>query len=404
MFCGPLLYWPAALINRRVIALGCRFDERLSVCEDRDFLAQIAEHGDFGFVPVTGFNYRLTLGTSGTATGTTGIPSATSRTRLSCVPNGPVVACITRNALPPVAAARSPPTFAATLPAPVLHSPRFCVTILTTPTRCTVLDVSILRPVRSISHCNRWSEPLTSHRMQRSTTTLAEIVAARGDTSRARNAAACAAQDSRLREPALALPSRLPAGTATGEAPPAPPSGNGSRRAVAAAVVATRIVTASSQPGRSLRSPRQHRGLRPPAARRPGQSVKCSRPAQRWRRERQPGRWRCWTRSMPKLSSTRARPPRMARSPSMPAIAPVPANGSSARCKSIRIPEAGALLHQCSERQYAPIFAASVYREVARLRERLQPDVVAISAQSCDTVHIVADLANVGGPSVTPST
>ncbi len=69
MFCGPLLYWHAALIQRRVITLGCRFDETLTVCEDRDFLSQIAQHGDFAFVPVTASNYNVTLGTSGTALG-----------------------------------------------------------------------------------------------------------------------------------------------------------------------------------------------------------------------------------------------------------------------------------------------------------------------------------------------
>lgn len=65
----PLFYWQAALISQKVRALGCRFDEALEVCEDRDFLQQIAEHGDFAFVPVIGFNYRPDLGTSGTGTG-----------------------------------------------------------------------------------------------------------------------------------------------------------------------------------------------------------------------------------------------------------------------------------------------------------------------------------------------
>jgi tetratricopeptide (TPR) repeat protein len=67
MYYGPLFYWQAAIIRRKVIELGCHFDEALEVCEDRDFLYQIAEHSDFVFVPVTGFNYRPDLGTSGTA-------------------------------------------------------------------------------------------------------------------------------------------------------------------------------------------------------------------------------------------------------------------------------------------------------------------------------------------------
>lgn len=67
MHYGPLFYWQAALIRRNVVDLGCRFDEALEVGEDRDFIAQIAGHSDFVFVPVVGFNYHPHLGTSGTA-------------------------------------------------------------------------------------------------------------------------------------------------------------------------------------------------------------------------------------------------------------------------------------------------------------------------------------------------
>lgn len=67
MHYGPLFPWSAALIRRKVIDLGCRFDETLDVCEDRDFLAQVAQHSNFAFVPVVGFSYRAYLGTSGTA-------------------------------------------------------------------------------------------------------------------------------------------------------------------------------------------------------------------------------------------------------------------------------------------------------------------------------------------------
>ena len=38
MYFGPLFYWQAAIIRRKVIELGCRFDETLEICEDRDFL------------------------------------------------------------------------------------------------------------------------------------------------------------------------------------------------------------------------------------------------------------------------------------------------------------------------------------------------------------------------------
>ncbi|MDO9102005.1 MAG: glycosyltransferase [Candidatus Nitrotoga sp.] len=69
MYYGPLFYWQAAIIRRKVIELGCCFDETFEICEDRDFLHQIAEHCDFAFVPVVGFNYRPDLGTSGTGPG-----------------------------------------------------------------------------------------------------------------------------------------------------------------------------------------------------------------------------------------------------------------------------------------------------------------------------------------------
>ncbi len=69
MYYGPLFYWQASLIARKVRDLDCRFDEALDICEDRDFLNQIAEHGDFHFVPIVTFNYRPDLGTSGTGRG-----------------------------------------------------------------------------------------------------------------------------------------------------------------------------------------------------------------------------------------------------------------------------------------------------------------------------------------------
>ncbi len=69
MYYGPLFYWQASLIARKVRDLGCRFDEDMEICEDRDFLNQIAEHGDFVFIPIVTFNYRPDLGTSGTGRG-----------------------------------------------------------------------------------------------------------------------------------------------------------------------------------------------------------------------------------------------------------------------------------------------------------------------------------------------
>ncbi len=70
MHFGPLFYWQASLISTRARDLGCRFDPALAVCEDRDFIAQVARHGDLVFVPsATTFRYRPDLGTSGTGQG-----------------------------------------------------------------------------------------------------------------------------------------------------------------------------------------------------------------------------------------------------------------------------------------------------------------------------------------------
>jgi glycosyltransferase involved in cell wall biosynthesis len=69
MFHGPLLCFPTALIRRHVLDLGCRFDERFEISEDRDFFSQIAEYSDFEHVRQVTFNYSVELGTSGTGRG-----------------------------------------------------------------------------------------------------------------------------------------------------------------------------------------------------------------------------------------------------------------------------------------------------------------------------------------------
>ena len=69
LHCGPLFFWQAALIRMRVRDLGCRVDEALEICDDRDFLAQIARHSDFAFIAADTFGYRADTGTSGTGRG-----------------------------------------------------------------------------------------------------------------------------------------------------------------------------------------------------------------------------------------------------------------------------------------------------------------------------------------------
>jgi len=74
---GPLFCWQAALISSRVVDLGCRFDEAFTICEDRDFIAQVAHHREPVLVPVVAFNFRPDLGTSGTGNGANWDPGRT---------------------------------------------------------------------------------------------------------------------------------------------------------------------------------------------------------------------------------------------------------------------------------------------------------------------------------------
>lgn len=66
---GPLHTFPAALVSRRALARGCRFDEAMEISEDRDFFAQIAAFSDFRHVAAATFNYHVEAGTSGTGQG-----------------------------------------------------------------------------------------------------------------------------------------------------------------------------------------------------------------------------------------------------------------------------------------------------------------------------------------------
>ncbi len=60
---------PVSLLFRRTALAQCRFDERLEICEDWDFWLQLAELGDFAFVPAETAVYRASLGLSGTGPG-----------------------------------------------------------------------------------------------------------------------------------------------------------------------------------------------------------------------------------------------------------------------------------------------------------------------------------------------
>ncbi len=65
----PLFCWQAAIFNRRVVDLGCAFDEVFEICEDRDFVLQVAAHARPVQIEAVTFNFRPDLGTSGTGRG-----------------------------------------------------------------------------------------------------------------------------------------------------------------------------------------------------------------------------------------------------------------------------------------------------------------------------------------------
>jgi hypothetical protein len=67
-----------ALLDRRLVELGCRFDEMLPVFEDWDFWIQCARHTLFVHVDRVSVNYRAGLGTSGCGIGSNRNPEAVS--------------------------------------------------------------------------------------------------------------------------------------------------------------------------------------------------------------------------------------------------------------------------------------------------------------------------------------
>lgn len=61
----PLFANHAALFSRKLLELGCRFDEQFVLLEDWDFFLQCAEHTDFVHVPTASAHYDPHSGTSG---------------------------------------------------------------------------------------------------------------------------------------------------------------------------------------------------------------------------------------------------------------------------------------------------------------------------------------------------
>lgn len=61
----PFFSMHPPLFSRRLLELGCRFDEQFTLLEDWDFFLQCAEHTDFLHVPVASAHYDPHSGSSG---------------------------------------------------------------------------------------------------------------------------------------------------------------------------------------------------------------------------------------------------------------------------------------------------------------------------------------------------
>jgi tetratricopeptide (TPR) repeat protein len=69
LFERNFIHLSTALVDRRLIAAGCRFDETLDVHEDWDFFLQLAQRAPFHFVPLQTFQWNADAGTSGAGGG-----------------------------------------------------------------------------------------------------------------------------------------------------------------------------------------------------------------------------------------------------------------------------------------------------------------------------------------------
>ncbi len=392
LYCGPLFYWQAALIHRDVIALGCRFDESLPVCEDRDFLAQIAEHSDFAMVPVTATNYGLTTGTSGTTVGSNRRPERhiPYESRLRAKWAGPALYHGRR------AAAHCREAVATYFRGDVDGARRqFEAVLADYPDDPNALH-GVGRILFEQGRLER-AEKLARRAIEIAPAaaeyhwTLANILRARGNLPAAREQALAAANDANFHEAANALLRELP------PTPPSPP--------LLAPVPAVNAA-ASAPVGRLALCPcgsgRRFKACHGSSAQQsPGGSATTA--AQRAitaaRHRLEAGE------ASAALSLLAALQPHGVNvaAPSMLAGAIYLECGELATAqqwftRALEIdPDcaAGALMNQCADMQNADVFAASVYREVAALGERLAAGVPAVAGDA--TIHILATLANVGG-------
>ncbi|WP_156860813.1 glycosyltransferase [Casimicrobium huifangae] len=382
----PLCHWSAALINRRVIALGCRFDERLAVCEDQDFLAQIAQHGDFALVPVTAFNHRAASDTAETGDD----PASRDGLRLSCetLLQARWAGSSLHHTLRAAAGSQSGVAayfrhdFAGARAA-------FSAALQEYPDDPNALHglgrldfeaQQLERARRQVERAIEINPDAAEFRL-----TLAQILAATDATESARAEAMQAARDPLLREAALALLSRLPSReapvTATQQPARLSPCSCGSGRRYKDCHGKIGSLTSESEAPRPIDANAtviQQAG----AAMQAGEA----------------------TRAITLLSAVSVNnviDATLAIDAGSLLLAAGDANAASPWfARALQLDADGparALLRQCCERQYASIYADSVYREAAHLCRRLPPDTASRPQRSGDAIHIVTDFAGVGG-------
>ncbi len=398
---GPLFYWQSALIRRSVVDLGCRFDESLPVCEDRDFLAQIATHSDFAFVPVTATNYGLTTGTSGTTVGANRHPEkhipleALLRAKWA----GETVFHLRRAGQ---GCRRAVAAFAA---GDIAESRiKFTHVLATYPD-----DPNALHGLARLALADGEDLTIAKTRVQRALEilptayefqlTLATIEEAQKDWAAARTAALIAAQDPIWHARARELLQRLPEAESV-QQPYVNIMAPNDRSSATTMPRVSRLAPCPCGSGKRYKDCHGNAaGGAPSTTAAPAKVDPCSAAIHRAKQQLESGE------ADVALGLLEAIPPGAIDNAELATLAGEMLlecghleQAAQWLCHALSLnPDAtaGAALNQCSEMQTAAIFAASAYRKVAQLRATMR---LSQSAPPRDpTVHILATFASIGG-------
>lgn len=378
----PRFHWSAALINRRVIALGCRFDEHLAVCENQDFLAQIAQQGDFALVPVTAFNCGAAdaAGDQALAEGQRLLyetlvqarwagSSLYHRLRAAAGSKSAVAAYFRQDR----AGARA--AFEA-----VLQEYPDDPNALHGLSRLDFESRQFQSARQLVERAIGINPDAAEFRL-----TLARILAATDAPAEARAAATRAAHDPQLREAALSLLSQLPPDGASTPATRPP----------------ERLSPCSCGSGKQHKDCHGKPGATAGQAAVPAPADPHAAIVQQAYVALRSGEAARAVALLETLVVNDVTDTALATRAGSLLFATGNAETASRwliRAMQLR-PDAAtrALLRKCYGRQHAAIHAASVYREAARLCERLQPDPASPPQCNSDAIHIVTDFAAVGG-------